>query len=124
MIPISFFLVPPSLSTFGTHFQSNLFNGYNSSLCAVVVLLRKSGDVSGDVNNYRPIFRLFLAKISESLVNLHLRAFTDSLKLVQPQQSGFHPGDSIITAAVSVTYEIVSEKTILCCCLYCPLKSI
>ncbi len=58
LILVSFFLVTPSLSTFIIHFKSNLLSRYNSSLCAVIILLRKSNDVS-DLNNYCPIFRLF-----------------------------------------------------------------
>ena len=87
---------------------------------ASVVPLHKSGD---NLNNYHPISKLpFLEKILESLVNLQLCAFINSLNILQPQQSGH----STITAAVSVVDNIVSslDKNNLCCPFHGPLKGI
>lgn len=50
-----------------------------------------------------------LAKILESLMSLQLSPFIGSLDLLQPQQSGFHPGHSRITTALSVIDNIVSS---------------
>ena len=74
-----------------------------------VVPLHKSSDVL-DFNNCCPISKFpLLAKILGLLVNLQLHAFADSLNLLHPQQSGFLPGNSTITAAVSVINNIVSH---------------
>ena len=74
---------------------------------AQVIPLHKGGS-QADLNNYRPISKLCcLAKILESLVSFQLRAFLNIHNLLQPQQSGFRPGHSTVTATTLVTNNIL-----------------
>ena len=74
---------------------------------ADVIPLHKGGD-QVDLNNYRPISILCcLAKVLESLVSSQLRDYLDTHNLLQPQQSGFRPAHSTVTATTLVTNNIL-----------------
>ena len=75
---------------------------------AFVTPLFKGGDRE-DINNYRPISKLScLAKIMETLVNNQLKPFLSNFSVLSPQQSGFRPNHSTISAVTLVRNHIVT----------------
>lgn len=75
---------------------------------AFVLPLLKGGDPSV-LDNYRPISRLSVIAIAfDSLVNEQLKHFSSDNKILSQTQSGFRQGHSTITAAISVTNDIIT----------------
>ena len=58
-------------------------------------------------NNYRPIFFLLIfGKIFKKIIFNKICHFLLEQRLLNPNQSGFHPSDSCINQLVAITHEI------------------
>lgn len=91
---------------------------------AYVLPLLKGGDPS-ELNNYRPISKLpALAKVLESLVNSQLKNYLSANNILSEAQSGFRTGHSTISAALSVTNDIINtlDKKQHCAALFIDLS--
>ncbi len=65
-----------------------------------------------------------MAKVLESLVNSQLRHFLEVNNILQPQQSGFRPAHSTITAAALVVNDIINspDNRLHCAVLFIDLS--
>ncbi|CAH2096615.1 unnamed protein product [Euphydryas editha] len=74
----------------------------------IIPLPKKSNPTT--ISEYRPISILpFLSKALERLVHQQLSHFLLKYNLLNPFQSGFHPGHSTTTALVKITEDIRSN---------------
>ncbi|XDV21754.1 hypothetical protein PO909_026778 [Leuciscus waleckii] len=101
------FVAEPIASLFNLSLVSNTIPKMWKS--AMVTPLLKGRDPE-DPNNYRPISRLpVLAKVFESLINDQLKQYLSANNILHDYQSGFRTGHSTITAAMSVSNDIITS---------------
>ncbi len=99
-------------------FNVSLSTGIVTSVweMAHVIPLHEGGDIS-DLNNYRPISKLYcLAKILESSVYHQLKPFLPKYLVLSPHQFGFREKHNTISATTLVVNNIVTAFDNSKCC--------
>jgi hypothetical protein len=81
----------------------------------VIVPILKPGKPEGQLDSYRPIaLTSCLAKVMESMVWKQLQHLVESLAMLNPDQSGFHPqrltGDQVIRLSQAISDGFQAKK--------------